>query len=98
MIAHTNHPCLISNCNPPLSAVPPNVGRLDRPTLRFVDLLKLLSVSRNKACEPLKSDPRFQQNIALYDSDPSPRLCWPHEAIAWIEIHANKFRGQREGN
>ncbi|KAF1687962.1 hypothetical protein B1992_00545 [Pseudoxanthomonas broegbernensis] len=69
----------------------------DSPTLRFKDLLKVLSVSRSKAYELMKIDPDFPKGIPLYDSDQSPKFYWTHEAIAWVEGRANKVSIRREG-
>ncbi len=75
-----------------------STGWLDGPTLRLKDLLKVLSVSRSKAYELMKSDPDFPKGIPLYDSDRSPKFYWSHEAIAWVEARAFKFRNEQERN
>ncbi len=73
-------------------------GWPDGPTLRLKDLLKMLTVSKSKAYELMKTDPEFPKGVPLYDSDRSPKFYWSHEAIAWIEGRASKFRTQQEGN
>ena len=70
----------------------------DSPTLRFKELLKLLRVSRSKAYELMKTDPAFPRGIPLYDCEQSPKFYWTHEAVAWLEGRAIKFRTrQKEG-
>ena len=67
-------------------------GWPDSPTLRLKELIKLLRVSRSKAYELMKSDPNFPKGIPLYDSELSPKFYWTHEAMAWAEGRAVKFR------
>ncbi|HIE5095660.1 MAG: hypothetical protein DI584_07240 [Stenotrophomonas sp.] len=68
------------------------------PTLRLKELLKLLSVSRSKAYELMKTDPDFPKGVPLYDSEQSPKFYWTHEAIAWVQGRTNKCRNQLGGN
>lgn len=69
----------------------------DSPTLRLKELLKLLQVSRSKAYELMKTDPDFPKGIPLYDCEQSPKFYWTHEAVAWLEGRAAKFRTVRKG-
>ncbi|WP_295909978.1 AlpA family phage regulatory protein [uncultured Xanthomonas sp.] len=71
-------------------------GWPDSPTLRLKELIKLLRVSRSKAYELMKSDPDFPKGIPLYDSEQSPKFYWTHEAMAWAEGRAAKFRRAME--
>lgn len=71
-------------------------GWPDSPTLRLKELIKLLRVSRSKAYELMKSDPDFPKGIPLYDSELSPKFYWTHEAMAWAEGRAVKFRRAKE--
>lgn len=71
-------------------------GWPDSPTLRLKELIKLLRVSRSKAYELMKSDPDFPKGIPLYDSGLSPKFYWTHEAMAWAEGRAAKFRRAQE--
>lgn len=71
-------------------------GWPDSPTLRLKELTKLLRVSRSKAYELMKSDPDFPKGIPLYDSELSPKFYWTHEAMAWAEGRAVKFRRAKE--
>lgn len=73
-----------------------NVGWPDSPTLRLKELIKLLRVSRSKAYELMKSDPNFPKGVPLYDSELSPKFYWTHEAMAWAEGRAAKFRRAQE--
>ena len=66
----------------------------DGPTLRFKELLKVTRVGKSKAYELMKTDPSFPQGIPLYDSDRSPMFFWTHEAIAWVNSRATKFRSK----
>lgn len=99
---HTNRPSSNAECNQPTHraarAGGVATGWPDRPTLRLKDLLKMLSVSKSKAYELMKTDPEFPKGVPLYDGDRSPKFYWSHEAIAWIEGRASKFRTQQEGN
>jgi len=70
----------------------------DGPTLRLKELLKLLQVSRSKAYELMKTDPDFPMGIPLYDCEQSPKFYWTHEAMAWLEGRATKFRNRQKGN
>ncbi len=67
----------------------------DGPTLRFKELLKVTRVGRSKAYVLMKSDSNFPKGIPLYDSDRSPKFYWTHEAVAWVESRAKKFRNVR---
>ncbi len=71
-------------------------GWPDSPTLRLKELIKLLRVSRSKAYELMKTDPDFPKGIPLYDSELSPKFYWTHEAMAWAEGRAVKFRRAKE--
>ncbi|ASE53027.1 AlpA family phage regulatory protein [Stenotrophomonas maltophilia] len=71
-------------------------GWPDSPTLRLKELIKLLRVSRSKAYELMKSDPDFPKGIPLYDSELSPKFYWTHEAMAWADGRAVKFRRAKE--
>jgi len=71
-------------------------GWPNSPTLRLKELIKLLRVSRSKAYELMKSDPDFPKGIPLYDSELSPKFYWTHEAMAWAEGRAAKFRRVQE--
>lgn len=71
-------------------------GWPDSPTLRLKELIKLLRVSRSKAYELMKTDPDFPKGIPLYDSELSPKFYWTHEAMAWVEGRAVKFRRAKE--
>ena len=73
-----------------------NAAWPDSPTLRLKELIKLLRVSRSKAYELMKSDPDFPKGIPLYDSELSPKFYWTHEAMAWAEGRAVKFRRAKE--
>ncbi|WP_442682292.1 helix-turn-helix transcriptional regulator [Stenotrophomonas sp. JC08] len=73
-----------------------NAAWPNSPTLRLKELIKLLRVSRSKAYELMKSDPDFPKGIPLYDSELSPKFYWTHEAIAWAEGRAAKFRRGQE--
>ncbi|MGY1530863.1 helix-turn-helix transcriptional regulator [Luteimonas sp. A649] len=99
---HTNRPSSNADCNQPTHGAARAdgvaTGWPDSPTLRLKDLLKVLSVSKSKAYELMKTDPEFPKGVPLYDSDRSPKFYWSHEAIAWIEGRASKFRTQQEGN
>lgn len=99
---HTNPPSSNAECNQPTHGAARAggvaTGWPDSPTLRLKDLLKMLSVSKSKAYELMKTDPQFPKGVPLYDSDRSPKFYWSHEAIAWIEGRASKFRTQQEGN
>ena len=99
---HTNRPSSKTDCNRlaygAARAEEVVTGWPDGPTLRLKDLLKMLCVSKSKAYELMKSDPDFPKGIPLYDSDRSPKFYWAHEAIAWIEGRASRFRSQQEGN
>lgn len=68
------------------------------PTIRRDELFKAASISRSKGYELMKTDPDFPKGVPLYDSERSPKFYWSHEAIAWIEGRASKFRTQQEGN
>ncbi|MBN4936460.1 AlpA family phage regulatory protein [Stenotrophomonas maltophilia] len=68
------------------------IGWPDSPTLRLKELIVLLRVSRSKAYELMKTDPDFPKGIPLYDSELSPKFYWTHEAMAWAEGRAAKFR------
>lgn len=73
-----------------------HAGWPDSPTLRLKELIKLLRVSRSKAYELMRSDPDFPKGIPLYDSELSPKFYWTHEAMAWAEGRAAKFRRAKE--
>lgn len=66
----------------------------DGPTLRFRELLKVTRVSRSKAYELIKSDPKFPKGIPLYDGFQSPKFYWTHEALKWVESRTAKYRSQ----
>lgn len=99
---HTNRPSSIADCTQPTHEATRAdgiaTGWSDGPTLRLKDLLKMLSVSKSKAYELMKTDPEFPKGVPLYDSERSPKFYWSHEAIAWIEGRASKFRTQQEGS
>lgn len=99
---HTNRPSSNADCNQSTHeatrADGVTTGWPDGPILRLKDLLKMLSVSKSKAYELMKTDPEFPKGVPLYESDRSPKFYWSHEAIAWIEGRASKFRTQQEGN
>lgn len=65
---------------------------VDRPTLRFKELLQVTSVGRSQAYVLMKTDPDFPKGIPLYDSENSPKFYWTHEAIAWLRGRAAKVR------
>ena len=44
----------------------------------------------------MKSDPDFPKGVPLYDSELSPKFYWTHEAMAWAEGRAAKFRRVQE--
>lgn len=67
------------------------------PTLRFKGLLRVTQVGKSKAYELIRSDNSFPKGIPLYDGRNSPKFYWTHEALAWVESRAAKFRGN-EGN
>jgi len=69
-----------------------------RPTLRFKEMLKVISVGRSQAYLLMKTDPDFPKGVPLYDSENSPKFYWTHEAIAWLQGRANKVRAGSEGN
>ncbi|WP_242876492.1 helix-turn-helix transcriptional regulator [Stenotrophomonas maltophilia] len=71
-------------------------GWPNSPTLRLKELIKLLRVSRSKAYELMKTDPDFPKGVPLYDSELSPKFYWTHEAMAWAEGRAAKFRRAKE--
>lgn len=71
------------------------VWQPDGPTLRFKELLKVTRVSRSKAYELMKSDSDFPKGIPLYDGFQSPKIYLTHEAMAWVESRATKFRNQK---
>ncbi len=74
------------------------VGWPSGPTMRFKELIKLLSVSKSKAYELMKTDPDFPKGIPLYEGGRSPKFYWTREAIAWIEGRASKIHTQRRDN
>lgn len=88
-----------SSTGMPLNAVSDHVAyRLaERPTLRFKELLQMISVGRSQAYVLMKSDPGFPKGIPLYDSENSPKFYWTHEAIAWLQGRASKARMMKEG-
>lgn len=100
MHLHTNRPRLASSNTSPFfetgQTLPIDTGWPDRPSLRFKELLNLLQVSRSKAYELKKTDPDFPKGVPLYDSERSPKFYWTHEAIAWLEGRANKFRDRQK--
>lgn len=67
------------------------------PTLRFKELLRVTQVRKSKAYELIRSDDSFPKGVPLYDGRNSPKFYWTHEALAWVESRAAKFRGN-EGN
>lgn len=99
---NSNRPSSNADCNHPGRGAPRANGVAthwpDGPTLRLKELLKLLSVSRSKAYELMKTDPTFPKGVPLYDSDRSPKFYWCHEAKSWSEGRTSKFRTQQEGN
>jgi len=70
---------------------------VDRPSLRFKELLQVTSVGRSQAYVLMKTDPDFPKGIPLYDSENSPKFYWTHEAIAWLQGRATKARTMKEG-
>lgn len=64
------------------------------PTLRFKGLLRVTKVSKSKAYELRRTDDSFPKGIPLYDGRNSPKFYWTHEALAWVESRAAKFRGK----
>lgn len=97
MSTKSHHPTPNSNqYKTDLMHLPPRrAWEPDGPTLRFKELLQVTRVGRSKAYQLMKSDVDFPKGIPLYDSDQSPKFYWTHEAMAWVESRAKKFRGQR---
>lgn len=69
----------------------------ERPTLRFKELLRVISVGRSQAYVLMKTDPDFPKGVPLYDGENSPKFYWTHEAIAWLHGRATKARATKEG-
>lgn len=69
----------------------------DRPTLRFKELLQVISVGRSQAYVLMKTDPDFPKGVPLYDSENSPKFYWTHEAIGWLQGRVAKARAMKEG-
>jgi len=69
----------------------------DRPALSFKELLRVIPVGRSKAYVLMKEDPSFPKGVPLYDGENSPKFYWTHEAIAWLQGRAAKFRPGKGG-